>query len=159
IPAPPGPAPSPPGGGNQGQHPAPIGRSRDPNDKLHPAGSGESYYIQTNDTLAYTIRFENQPDATAPAQKVVITDTPNPNLDLDTFELTERAFADQRIAIPAGLDRYEATLPTRSGGVELLVEARAALDRASRAFVLSLRAIDRATGWTPDDALLGFLYP
>ncbi len=39
----------------------------------------------------YQIDFENSPTATAPAQQVVITDTLDPNLDLNTFQLTEIA--------------------------------------------------------------------
>ena len=61
--------------------------------------------------MAYQIRFENQPSATAPAQKIVITDTLDPNLDLSTFELTEITFANQIIPVPMGLNHYEARLP------------------------------------------------
>ena len=37
--------------------------------------------------------FENKSEATAPARLVSITDTLDPNLDLNTFELFEIAFA------------------------------------------------------------------
>ncbi len=51
-----------------------IARSIDPNDKIAPTGFSEAGYIQSDDSLSYTVRFENQPSATAPAQQVIITD-------------------------------------------------------------------------------------
>src|SRR5262249_58058205 len=49
-----------------------FARSRDPNDKLSPAGYGGQSYTQATGYLDYQIRFENQTDAIAPAQEVVI---------------------------------------------------------------------------------------
>ena len=132
-----------------------IPRSFDPNDKLAPAGFGAGHFIQADDSLAYTIRFENQPDATAPAQQVVIIDTLDADLDLDTFELTEIAFADQQITVPPGLDHYEATLPIRANDSNILVEVRAALDRERRILTFTLEAIDPQTGYRPEDPLTG----
>ena len=90
--------------------------------RIHPA----------EQSLAYTIRFENKPDATAPAQAVLVTDVLDPDLDLDTFELTEITFAGQTIAIPAGLDHYEAMVQLRSA-------------TASRSSPRSSPALDRTT--------------
>jgi RHS repeat-associated protein len=136
-----------------------IPRSFDPNDKLTLAGFGNAVYIQTDSSLAYTVRFENQPEAAAPAQQVIITDTLALDLDLDTFELTEIVFADRQIAVPPGLDHYETAVPFEANGVSILVDVAAALDRESRTFTLTLQAIDPLTGWTPDDPLIGLLYP
>ena len=136
-----------------------IPRSRDPNDKLAPTGFGDAAFIQADNSLAYTIRFENQPAATAPAQQVIITDALDADLALDTFELTEIAFADQRITVPPGLDHYEATIPIQANGADILVEAQSVLDRDSRIFTLTLQAIDPVTGWMPDDPFTGLLYP
>ncbi len=133
--------------------------SSDPNDKLAPAGFGGSAFVQADNSLAYQVLFENKPIATAPAQKILVTDTLDPNLDLATFVLTGITFADQTIAIPAGLDHYETTLPIKANGVDLLADVNASLDRATRTFTLTLQAIDPATGWLPDDPLLGLLYP
>ena len=87
-----------------------VFRSRDPNDKLGPSGYGSAGYLPAGGVMAYQIRFENQPSATAPAQRVTVTDTLDPNLDLSTFELTEIAFANQTLALPAGLNHYETRL-------------------------------------------------
>ncbi len=52
-------------------------------------------------TLAYTVRFENHSDATAPTREIVITDILETDLDADSFEVFETAFADQRISVSA----------------------------------------------------------
>jgi RHS repeat-associated protein len=155
-----------------------IGRSRDPNDKLGPSGYDGAAYLPADGTLAYQIRFENQPSATAPAQRVIVADILNPNLDLSTLELTEIAFANQALAIPAGLNHYETRLafvvtnqtliplgdasasalalpPTNT----ILVEVDAHFDVATRRLTLSLTSIDPFTGWYPENPLLGLLYP
>ncbi len=133
--------------------------SFDPNDKLASAGFGDTAFVQADGSLAYTVRFENKADATAPAREIVITDALDPDLDLDTFELTEITFADHRISVPAGLSHYKATMPMTANGVNIQVEVAAELDRDTRQFTLTLQAIDPATGWFPEDPLVGLLYP
>ncbi len=71
----------------------------DANDKLGPGGFGDGGFIQPDAPLAYQALFENEADATAPAREVVVTDTLDANLDLDTFELTEITFANNDQAI------------------------------------------------------------
>ena len=123
--------------------------------------------------MAYQIRFENQPSATAPAQRVTVTDTLDPNLDLSAFELTEIAFANQTLAIPAGLNHYETRLAftvtnqtllpqtglAAFGSNSIVVDVQAALDVPTRVLTLTLTALDPNTGWYPEDPLTGFLYP
>ena len=50
-------------------------------------------------------------------------------VELDTFALTEIAFADQRIAIPDGTANYSTSVPINANGVDVLVEVSAELDR------------------------------
>jgi hypothetical protein len=58
--------------------------SYDPNDKsVVPQGITEQHYIDSTNVLEYKIRFQNT--GTAPAQKVVITDTISEYLDMATF--------------------------------------------------------------------------
>ncbi len=136
-----------------------FARSYDPNDKLAPGGHGNAGFIQSDSTLDYTIRFENMADATAPAREVIVTDTLDVNLDLDTFELTEIAFADYVIGIPPGLDQYEDWVPATVGGQEILVEVEVGLDHETRVLTLALRSLDPVTGWFPEDPFVGLLYP
>ncbi|MBC8422924.1 hypothetical protein H8E07_02260, partial [bacterium] len=136
-------------------------RSVDPNDKLGPAGYGDDGYIATDGSIVmpYTIRFENQADATAPAQWIRITDTFDENLDLTTFELTEFTLGGEIFAIPAGLDSYQARLERTIEGNDLIIDVDIALDRSSRTLSVSLMALDPATGWMPENPLVGLLYP
>ncbi len=134
-------------------------RSWDPNDKLAPAGSGDAAFVQANGTLAYTVRFENLSDATGPAREILVTDILDDDLDLDTFELDEIVFANQRIRIPRGLSHYETSYAMVMNGSTVVVTVLADLDRDTRTFTLRLRAIDPATGWLPENQLLGILAP
>ncbi len=154
-----------------------VVRSRDPNDKLGPSGYGSAGYLPAGGVMAYQIRFENQPIATAPAQRVTATDTLDPNLDLSTFELTQIAFANQFIDIPPGLNHYSTQLPVRVQNGELfpgpnisflthepcpsclVVDVDAMFDIPTRTLSLTLTALDPLTGWFPEDPLVGLLYP
>ncbi len=136
-----------------------LARSRDPNDKLAPAGVGDTAFVVADRSLAYTVRFENQPDATAPAREIIVTDILDADLDLDSFELTEIAFANQRISVSAGLSHFETTVAMIAVATPVRVEVTADLDRDTRQLTLVLRAVDPVTGWSPEDPLVGFLYP
>lgn len=139
----------------------------DPNDKVPPSGYGSAVWRTTSVPLTYTVQFENKPAATAPAQEIVITDTLDSNLDLDTFELTEIAFGDKLFLLPAGLHHYEALIPlsftnslTGTWCDECVwVDVQAKLDFPTRKLTLTLTARDPLTGWFPEDPRLGLLYP
>jgi RHS repeat-associated protein len=145
--------------GTPSPYPVPPVHSIDPNDKLGPAGFGDAAYIQSDNTLSYQVRFENESKATAPARRVLVTDTLDPNLDLNSLSLTEIDFANQTIAIPPGLDHYETTVPMIANGTSILVQITAALDRDTRQLTLTLDAVDPTTGTFPEDPLIGLLYP
>jgi hypothetical protein len=155
-PAPPLPLPPP---GKEQHSSSTTVTSYDPNDKLGPAGFGDANYITTGKSLFYQVLFQNESDVTAPAQHIVVTDALDPNLDLDTLQLTEIDFANQTIAIPSGLDHYETTVSMSANGTPILVDVQAELDRATRQLTLTLDAVDPATGSYPEDPLIGLLYP
>ena len=71
--------------------------SQDPNQKLGPGGGGAKNALNPDGTFAYRIDFENDKNATAPAQIVSISDALSPNLDWSSFELTEVGFGDHII--------------------------------------------------------------
>ncbi|MDB5348917.1 MAG: hypothetical protein JWN86_164 [Planctomycetota bacterium] len=153
---PPTPPPGPPGNNDSSG----SAGSFDPNDKLGPAGVGDASFIQSSGALAYQIRFENEADATAPARLITVTDTLDPHVDLNTFEFTEIEFANHIIAIPSGIDRYDASVPLiTSTGANIMVEVHAGLDRITRTISLTLQAFDPLTGWYSEDPLVGLLYP
>ena len=68
--------------------------------RVGPAGYGPQNFVRADSLLPYTIHFENETNATAPAQQVVSSDRLTNLLDWTTFELTEIAFGDQFIAVP-----------------------------------------------------------
>src|SRR6185312_12421541 len=91
--------------------------SRDPNDKIGPAGFGSAGFIQDG-TLPYEIEFENDPaKATAPAQEVTITDTLDADVDVDTLQFTGFGFGSHSFSVPAGLSNYQTTIDLRSEGI------------------------------------------
>ena len=151
--------PTPPPNGNGSSTSSTIVSSFDPNDKLAPAGYGASAFVQVGDMLVYEVRFENRSDATAPAREIVIRDTLDANLDMNTLEFFEMAFGPNTLQIPAGLDQYDALVPINSRGTDLLVDVSATLDRATRTLSVTFSALDPVTGWYPEDPLLGLLPP
>ena len=62
------------------------------NDMIGPAGHGDAHFISPSHVLEYTIRFENDPNATAPAQIVIISHTLDTDLDVGTFRLGSFGF-------------------------------------------------------------------
>lgn len=60
--------------------------SCDPNDKLvNPVGCGPNHNINKNETLKYSIRFQNT--GTGPAHNIILSDKIDSNLDITTFKL------------------------------------------------------------------------
>lgn len=63
--------------------------SQDPNDKAGPAGIGAQGWVTPDITFPYVIYFENVDTATAPAHKIVVRDTLDPDLDWSTLQFLE----------------------------------------------------------------------
>ena len=63
----------------------PVRNSWDPNDKLVEQGEGPDGWIDADQRLHYTVRFQNTGNDTA--FQVVIKDVVDPNLDLSTFDV------------------------------------------------------------------------
>lgn len=62
------------------------------NDILGPSGFGEARFIAADTRLDYRIRFENEANATAPAQLVTITTSLDEDVDMATFQLGDFGF-------------------------------------------------------------------
>ena len=134
------------------------GRSLDPNEKVGP----QQPTVAVSDTLHYTVYFENQPSATAPAQEVVVVDYLDPDLDWSTFRFEEVAFGDTVIPIGGSLGfhvrraipDYRETV-TKTWWVDVVGEFNPDTGRVQWTF----RTLDPDTGDLPEDALAGFLPP
>ncbi len=69
--------------------------SLDPNGKFGPQGANASPYVRSDKPYSYMVSFENDSTATAPAQRVIITDTLDKSVfDLSTFKAVGFGFGD-----------------------------------------------------------------
>ena len=59
---------------------------------IGPDGYGDAHFVSANDELEYKIRFENDPNATAPAQVVIVSHVLDSDLDIRTFRIGSFGF-------------------------------------------------------------------
>jgi len=147
-------APTQPGGSGNNS----TSMSRDPNSKTGPAGFGTNGFIAANGPLAYRVDFENETNASAPAQQVVITDQLDANVDWNTFQLTELGFGDQLIVVPPNSQHFETNVPVSYLGTNFQVQIEAGLQLYSGLVYANFRSIDPATS-LPPPVNIGFLPP
>ena len=146
-------------------HPLPIpntsgNSSSDPNEIIGPAGAGASASVAQDSVLPYTIEFENEPSATAPAQTVVVTQKLDPSLDLSTFQLGAIGFGSFSVDVPHELESFSTRIDaTASAGV--FVDVTASLNVETGVVTWTFTSIDPATLDVPtgNHALEGFLPP
>ena len=134
-------------------------RSIDPNEITGPVGYGDANYISADQSLLYKIEFENNPNATAPAQKVIIRCPIDSNLELGTFKVGLVTF-----------DVYENDFGFRSSRVlnhnidarektGTFVQVQVSIDAVNNEAVWLLQSLDPLTGLPPTNPLIGFLPP
>jgi len=131
--------------------------SRDPNDKIGPAGAGPGADIPAGATLTYEIHFENEASADVPAQEVRVTDFLSDSLDWASLQFDAIQFNDVLLRIPPGHQHFAATHYVGSDPYPVAVQAD--LDLVSGQLTWFLRSFDPATGLLPDDPFAGFLPP
>src|SRR5262249_55875678 len=102
--------------------------SGDPNPKFGPAGFGPPSFPPPDPAFPYRIDFENDPKATAPAQRVVVTDQLDANLDWNTFTLTGVGFGDTNLEVPPGSQHFQTTVPISFNGQTFNVEIELGLN-------------------------------
>ncbi|HEX8565073.1 MAG TPA: SBBP repeat-containing protein [Pyrinomonadaceae bacterium] len=134
--------------------------SMDPNDKLGAEGVGASRYIAGEEPLRYAVYFENKPDASAPAQDVVITDQLDAaKLDFDTFSLGLISFGkDKLIVPPSGLSEFTKDVDLRPAN-NLTVRINAKLDKTTGLLTWRFTSLDPVTMQPTEDPRAGFLPP
>ncbi len=155
---PPGETPD-PGEGNQGDSgDSDESRSMDPNEKTGPSGFGYENFIRATEILPYRIDFENDETATAPAQRVDVTDQLSAAFDWDTFELTEVGFGDIFISVPRGSQYFRSTVAFAYNGKTFDVEIEIGLDLQTGLLAAHFQSVDPTTQ-LPPDVLTGFLPP
>jgi RHS repeat-associated protein len=130
--------------------------SWDPNEKAT-VGYGPAGYVTGFEPVSYTIIFENKSTASAAAQKVVVTDQLDTNLDWSTMELLAVGFNNKTVDIPTGLQSYTTTASVTTDPNPVKVTAN--LDPATGIITWKMTTFDTATGDLPDDPYAGFLPP
>lgn len=131
--------------------------SADPNDKTGLLGVGEERYITPVERMSYVIRFENMPDASAPAQEVLVRDTLDLSVfDVSTFELGDIAFGSRRIRVPEGRTRYSTRVDI-GDPFEVVIDAN--LVPETGIVTWRFTTLDKGTNDLPFDPLDGFLPP
>jgi len=134
-----------------------IAGAFDPNDKIAPGGYGPGNFVLPTGPFPYRINFENDKDATAPAQTVTISDPLSPLLDWDSFRLTELGFGDTVLAVPPDSRFFQTVVPMTQNGKAFEVLVEAGIDADGRVFA-RFQSVDPLTQ-LPPDVLTGFLPP
>jgi hypothetical protein len=130
----------------------------DPNEKTGPAGYGPQGHVGPEGAFPYRIDFENDPQATAPAQRVDIYDQLDSNLDWSTFEFTEAGFGETIILVPPGRQYFFTTVGIAHNDRKFEVEVELDFNVQSGELILSFHSLDPVSG-LPPDVLTGFLPP
>ncbi len=130
----------------------------DPNEIIGPAGVQlPERFVNKTDAMPYTILFENDTAATAPAKYVRITTKIETKQDPATFELANFGFNNQSFEIPNGLASYYQRLDLRDS-MNLFVDITAGYDQINNEAFWEFRSIDPITLLPSDDPVAGFLY-
>lgn len=132
--------------------------SLDPNEKTGPAGFGSENYHAGLHNFPYTIQFENQAGATAPAHTVVVTDT----LDMAKFDLSSFGFGlvrigDSLVQPEPGLREFVLDQKLDQLGVTVRIHGK--LDVQTGIVQWTFRSLDAVTLADIDDPDKGFLPP
>ncbi len=136
-----------------------IPQSCDPNELVGTLGRGDpdtERCVLPGEWLDYTIYFENQTNATASAQEILVTLPLDKNLDLSTFTLGEVAFNNQ----------FDLNLVGKQTGIsEVQVDGtnyfvRTKVEQNNGTVQWYLRIVDKTTQYEwPEDPYAGFLPP
>jgi hypothetical protein len=95
----------------------------------------------------------------APAQRVVITDQLDPDLDWTTFELTGIGFGSTVLIIRVSSQDYQATVVMTYNGQTFDVDISVSLNLATGLLTIVFQSIDPNTDLPPSNVLTGFLPP
>jgi len=132
--------------------------SNDPNDILGPAGYSDGNFIHPRLVMEFKIRFENQPNATAAAQRVTINCPINRNMDLSSFRLGSFGFGEFLLDTKFNSYFHQQLVDVQEQTGDF-VFIQASLDIAKSQAVWLFQSIDPLTGLPPTDPYAGFLPP
>jgi hypothetical protein len=135
-------------------------QSWDPNEKVGPAGAAEAGYVHDVAALPYTVYFENDPEqATVPAQRVVITDQLDADLDWSTFQFAALHFGERTLVVADAAGRLHYETDTTVSYDQYPIHVTADFHPDTGVVTWELRSVDPQTGQLPRDLVAGFLLP
>lgn len=137
-----------------------VVNSCDPNEKTGSTGVGDSHYLPLQATVPYTVFFENDPDATADAQEVLIEDSIDiERLNPGSFSFGPVSFGSHVIIPPPLVAEFEELVDMRTGpdSKNILVKIRGIFNPATGDIQWKFTSIDPETWGLPE--LEGFLPP
>lgn len=133
--------------------------SYDPNDKVGPIGVLENRYIASGDSLPYVVFFENLDEATAAAQKVIISDTLDTEvINFDTFSFGMIAWSDTSVSMQPNVHSTSKDVDLRPEH-NLILRIDADLDSNTGILNWTFTSLDPETMEPTLDPLAGFLPP
>ncbi len=156
------------GGGGGTQKPNPNGNTpgttdstlaigpRDPNQIIGPDGQPNKQWVSVHDRLPYTILYENDKTASAPAKFVRVTSPIEPKQDAATFQLGNFGFNNETFDVPPNTASYYQRLDARDS-LGLYVDITAGYDQLNNVVFWEFQSIDPVTLLPPTDPLKGFL--
>jgi len=130
--------------------------SKDPNEIIGPDGVPDKSWVSINDRLPYTILFENDKTASAPAKYVKITSPSHAKMDAATFQLGSFGFNSLTFPVPPVTASYYQRLDCRDS-LGLYVDITAGYDVQNNQAFWEFQSIDPITLLPPSDPLKGFL--
>ena len=135
-------------------------RAKDPNEMLGPAGYSAAAFVGSQTPWQYTVYFENTSNALAFARQVVITNALDPSFDVRTFRVSEIAFGNVTITVPANRSFYQTRIAAPyPNPTNIVVDVTAGIDAQHGVVSLTLNAIDLNTGQLVESADYGVLPP
>jgi subtilisin family serine protease len=130
----------------------------DPNDITGPEGFGDENWIRSGQPLPYKIRFENVATATAPAQRVTITQQLDDDLDARTFRVDDFGWGGFVMELPGNAPFFQGRIsPIQDSPFQVDVSVFVDVETGIVNWVF--QTIDPLTGEPPTDPLVGFLPP
>ncbi len=135
-----------------------VGTATDPNGLTGPAGYAVQNYVIESNVFDYEIFFENETNATSPAQIVQITDPLSTNVDWQSFQLAEIGFGNTLISIPPNIQHFQTNMPFTFSNVSFQVQIEAGINLANGQVFANFFSIDPLTGLPPEGEV-GFLPP
>lgn len=130
--------------------------SWDPNEIIGPDGVPDKSWVSINDRLPYTVTFENDISASAPAKYVKVVVPVHEKMDAATFQLGSFGFNSLTFTVPPATSSHYQRLDCRDS-LGLYVDVIAGYDVVNNYAFWEFQSIDPVTFLPPADPLKGFL--